>query len=72
MTQQDRNDIKGITVPMIWTFVTGTIAVCATVIGGVGHIERTFSNHEIRITELEKKTDKIESTFITQNLKRNK
>lgn len=69
MSPQDRNtlkgEIRGITLPALFTFIAGIATVCGVVINGVTRIEKTFVNHEVRITELEKKADKAEALLLS-------
>lgn len=62
MTAKDiRGEVRGVTLPIIWTFITGTALVCSTIIGGVLYVGRKFENHDVRIGNNEKKIDKLES-----------
>lgn len=53
MTQTGKDEIRGLTLPMIRTFIVCTIAICGSVIGAGVYVKSSFNNHELRIGELE-------------------
>ena len=67
MTDFERREIRGITGKLLITVISGSIAVCISIIGAAIYLERRLSlyqtdiaihnvkieNHEYRITQLE-------------------
>lgn len=65
MNAQNKEEIRGITLPMIRTFIICTIAICGSVIGAGVYVKSTFNDHERRVTSLEAKVTPMQVDVIS-------
>lgn len=66
MTEQNREEIRGITYSMIRTFIGCTIAIISAIVGGCVYIKTSISTLDFRTAAIEEKDRSEYTPLITE------